>query len=56
MQQYHLPYVNVDVMTIFALNKCGKGVDKDGNTNNVLSDGEKVTITLSNIKLQEKES
>lgn len=32
LQQYHLPYTNVDVMTIFALNKCGKGVDKDGNT------------------------
>lgn len=32
LNNYNLPYVNIDVMTIFALNKCGKGVDKDGNT------------------------
>lgn len=26
-----LPFVNIDIMTIFALNKVGKGTDKDGN-------------------------
>jgi len=33
LKKFGLPYVDVDVMTIFALNKCGKGVDKvTGNT------------------------
>ena len=32
LKNYALPYTDIDVMTIFALNKCGKGVDKDGNT------------------------
>ena len=32
LKNYSLPYTDIDVMTIFALNKCGKGVDKDGNT------------------------
>lgn len=32
LRKYNLPFINIDVMTIFALNKCGKGVDKDGNT------------------------
>ena len=32
VKNYALPYTDIDVMTIFALNKCGKGVDKDGNT------------------------
>lgn len=32
LNNFNLPYTDVDVMTIFALNKCGKGVDKDGNT------------------------
>lgn len=32
LREYSLPYVDVDVMTIFALNKVGGGkVDKDGN-------------------------
>ena len=31
LRKYNLPFVNIDVMTIFALNKCGKGVDKNGN-------------------------
>ena len=31
LYNYKLPYVDVDVMTIFALNKCGSGVDKNGN-------------------------
>ena len=32
LKNYKIPYVDVDIMTIFALNKVGKGVDKDGNT------------------------
>lgn len=32
LKNYSLPYTDIDVMTIFALNKCGKGIDKDGNT------------------------
>ena len=32
LKNYSLPYTDIDVMTIFALNKCGKGVDKNGNT------------------------
>ena len=32
LYQYKLPFVNVDIMTIFALNKVGKGVDAKGNT------------------------
>jgi len=32
LRNYNLPYVDIDIMRIFALNKCGKGVDKDGNT------------------------
>lgn len=32
LKNYALPYTDVDLMTIFALNKVGKGVDKDGNT------------------------
>lgn len=32
LRKYNLPFINIDVMTMFALNKCGKGVDKDGNT------------------------
>lgn len=31
VRRYNLPYTNVDVMTIFALNKCGKGKDRHGN-------------------------
>lgn len=31
LNKFALPYIDIDVMTIFALNKCGKGVDKDGN-------------------------
>lgn len=31
LRKYNLPFINIDVMTMFALNKCGKGVDKDGN-------------------------
>lgn len=31
LNKFALPYTDIDVMTIFALNKCGKGVDKDGN-------------------------
>lgn len=32
LRENSLPYKDIDVMLIFALNKCGKGVDKDGNT------------------------
>lgn len=32
LKEYALPYTDIDVMRIFALNKCGKGVDKNGNT------------------------
>lgn len=32
LRKYKLPYVDIDVMTIFALNKVGKGTDKAGNT------------------------
>lgn len=32
LMRYNLPFVDIDVMSIFALNKVGKGVDKDGNT------------------------
>ena len=32
LRSYNIPYIDVDIMTIFALNKVGKGVDKDGNT------------------------
>lgn len=30
LRTYQLPFIDIDVMKIFALNKCGKGVDKDG--------------------------
>lgn len=32
LNKYSIPYTDVDVMTIFALNKVGKGEDKNGNT------------------------
>lgn len=32
LSKYKLPYTNVDLMTVFALNKVGKGVDKNGKT------------------------
>ena len=32
LKKYNLPYVDIDIMTIFALNKVGKGEDKNGNT------------------------
>lgn len=32
LRNYALPYIDIDVMTIFALNKAGSAVDKDGNT------------------------
>ena len=32
IKNYSIPYTDIDVMTIFALNKVGKGVDKNGNT------------------------
>lgn len=32
LHKYNIPYKDVDVMTIFALNKVGKGVDDKGNT------------------------
>lgn len=32
LRKYNLPYVDIDIMTIFALNKVGKGKDKEGNT------------------------
>lgn len=31
LEKYNLPFKNIDVMTIFALNKVGKGKDKNGN-------------------------
>ena len=31
LREYSLPYKDVDVMTIFALNKCGMKIDKNGN-------------------------
>lgn len=31
LREYPLPYKDIDVLLIFALNKCGKGVDKNGN-------------------------
>ena len=30
LNNYSLPYRDIDLMTIFALNKCGNGVDKNG--------------------------
>lgn len=30
LKSYNLPFIDIDVMKIFALNKCGKGIDKDG--------------------------
>ena len=32
LKNYKIPYTDIDIMTIFALNKVGKGVDKQGNT------------------------
>lgn len=32
LNKFSLPFINVDIMTIFALNKVGKGTDKEGNT------------------------
>lgn len=32
LKKYNLPYVDIDVMTIFALNKVGKGVNSKGET------------------------
>lgn len=32
LRKYNLPYIDIDVMTIFALNKIGKGEDSKGNT------------------------
>lgn len=32
LSKYKLPYTDVDLMTVFALNKVGKGVDKNGKT------------------------
>lgn len=32
LNKFAIPFTNVDVMTIFALNKVGKGIDKQGNT------------------------
>lgn len=32
LSKYKLPYNDVDLMTVFALNKVGKGVDKNGKT------------------------
>lgn len=31
LYKYNIPYIDIDVMTIFALNKVGKGVDSNGN-------------------------
>lgn len=31
LREYCLPYTDIDVMRIFALNKCGTGIDKNGN-------------------------
>lgn len=32
LRNYQLPYTDIDVMRIFALNKCGKGVNTNGET------------------------
>lgn len=32
LRKYSLPYIDIDIMTIFALNKVGKGQDVKGNT------------------------
>lgn len=32
LNKFSIPFTNIDVMTIFALNKVGKGIDKQGNT------------------------
>lgn len=31
LKEYKLPYIDIDIMRVLALNKVGKGVDKDGN-------------------------
>lgn len=32
LEKYKLPYIDIDIMRVFALNKVGKGVDNNGNT------------------------
>lgn len=55
LRKYNLPFVNIDVMTIFALNKCGKGVDKNGNTTYFPKSLKQTSINLQWYELLEHE-
>lgn len=55
LREYKLPYTDIDTMKIFALNKCGKGVDKDGNTVYFSKGLKQVSINLQWYELLEYE-
>lgn len=50
LRKYNLPYVDIDVMSVFALNKVGKGVDANGNT---VYFGKKLKQTCINLQWYE---
>ena len=50
LRKYKLPFTNIDIMTIFALNKIGKGIDAKGNT---IYFGKKLKQTSINLQWYE---
>ena len=55
LKNYSLPYIDIDVMSIFALNKCGKYTDKDGNTQYFPKSLKQTSINLQWYELLEHE-
>lgn len=55
LKKYNLPYVDVDVMSIFALNKVGKGEDANGNTTYFGKSLKQTSINLQWYELLEHE-
>ena len=55
LREYALPYIDIDVMTIFALNKCGSKINKDGTTTYFPKSLKQTSINLQWYELLEHE-
>lgn len=55
LREYALPYIDIDVMTIFALNKCGSKTNKDGTTTYFPKSLKQTSINLQWYELLEHE-
>lgn len=55
LKEYKLPFVDIDIMRVFALNKVGKGVDKNGETFYIPKSLKQTSINIKWFELLEHE-